>query len=183
MGLFEFQGGYDDLIYVGVLTSGRIEAVTYDNVNFFRTAETTVSVTAGTWASAAAVFTSSSSRSVFLNGANKVTSTTASAVNFSQLSRFYVGAYGLDNPLYHIFDGQIMNPTVWSVALTDEEILSLHEGIVPTRVRPASLVAHWTVDGRTNPEIDIINRYELTLNNFSSTIDDGPRIFRQTIGA
>lgn len=182
MGFFEDQGGYNDLFKFAVLTSGAIEMVSFDATNGYVGPTTTATASTGTWSSALAVFAASNSKSLYLNGGNKVTNTSASAVTFTDLNRFVIGGFGMGTP-YEIFDGQIMHSAIWTAALDDQEALSLHNGILPTRVRPASLLAYWSIDGRTSPEIDIINRYELTLNNFSSTINDGPRIFRQTIGA
>lgn len=182
MGFFEDQGGYNDLIKFAILTNGAIELVTADATNGYRVCTTTASPSTGVWNSTLGVWSSATSRAVYLNGGNKGTSTATSAVTFTDLNRFVIGGFGMGTP-YEIFDGQIMHSAIWTAALDDQEALSLHNGILPTRIRPASLLAYWTIDGRTSPEIDIINRYELTLNNFSSIIDDGPRIFRQTIGA
>lgn len=179
MGLFEDQGGYNDLLKLAVLTSGAIEMVSFDATNGYVGPATAATASTGTWSSALAVFAASNSKSLYLNGGNKVTNTGASAVTFTDLNRFVIGGFGMGTP-YEIFDGQIMHSAVWTAALDDQEALSLHNGIHPTRVRPASLRAYWSIDGRTSPEIDIITRYDLTVTNFSSVVADNPRVTQQT---
>jgi hypothetical protein len=182
MGFFEDQGGYNDLFKFAVVTSGAIEMVSYDATNGYVGPTTSATASTGVWNSALAVFAASNDKRLYLNGANKVTNTGASAVTFTDLNRFVIGAFGMGTP-YEYFDGQIMHSAIWTAALDDQEALSLHNGIHPIRVRPASLLAYWSIDGRTSPEIDIIRGNGLTVTNFSSVIEDGPRIFQQTIGA
>jgi hypothetical protein len=182
MGFYEDQGGYNDLFKIAVLTSGVVELVTYDATNGYVIATTTTTASTGVWNSALGVFAATNNRAVYLNGGSKGTSTQATVVNFTDLNRFVIGAFGMGTP-YEYFDGQIMHSAIWTAALDDQEALSLHNGIHPIRVRPASLLAYWSIDGRTSPEIDIIRGNGLTVTNFSSVIEDGPRIFQQTIGA
>lgn len=61
-------------------------------------------------------------------------------------------------------DGYLANAAIWDVALTTAEAYSLSRGFSPLQIRPANLVAYWPLIGRTNPEIDIVGGYNLTLS-------------------
>lgn len=92
-----------------------------------------------TWHHACAVFTSSTDRSVFINGGSKGTSTTSRTP--VSLSKFVVGAYvslSASSPL----SGSIAEIGIWNVALTDSEVVSLARGISPAKIRPQSLVRY-----------------------------------------
>lgn len=124
------------------------------------------------WAHACAVFTSSTSRTIYLDGGNSG-SNTASApfpggMNTTSIGRqktLAVGSY---------MSGKIAEAAIWDVALTAGEALELARGKIPYLVRPASLVSYWKLLGRTSPEIDIIGRYELAVTG--ATASDHPRV-------
>lgn len=150
MGLFEDNSsGSSNQLKVGTATDATIQSATYDPTNGFRYTSTTTTVTTGAWQNCLAVFTSATSRAVYLNGGGKATTTTTAAVDFSLLNRFTVGAAKTNNVTDYA-DGQIMFPTVWTAALNDEDALALNSGIIPVRVRPASVVGHWSVGGYYN---------------------------------
>ena len=83
-----------------------------------------------------AVFTSSASRSLFVN-ATKYTNTTS--LTISAPTRFIIGAAWLNtvNSLFH--NGSIAEAAVWNNALSDDDVASLAAGYTPDQVRPQSL--------------------------------------------
>ncbi len=73
--------------------------------------------------------------------------------------------------------GNIAHAAIWNVALTDAEVLELANGIIPTRIRPQSLISYWACNARDSGELDLISRNDMT--NFSSTSNGNePRISR-----
>ena len=169
-------GAADDTLKMAVLTDGRVEVLAYDPVNGFRVAQSVATVSTGAWQSAGAVWTSTTSRSVYVNGANKITNTDTSAVTFTDLDRTGVGV-NIVGGFTELFDGRLAHCAVWNVALADAEMEILHSGLSPLRVRPASLVAYWSLSGKDDPEIDIIGRYDLTVTSAAASNDE-PRVFR-----
>jgi hypothetical protein len=174
--LGQAAGAADDSLKLAVLTDARVEVMAYDPVNGFRVAQSVATVSTGAWQSAGAVWASATSRSVYVNGANKVTNTQTSAVTFTDLDRTGVGV-NIVGGFTELFDGRLAHPTVWKAELTDDEFAALHAGIHPTRIRPASLVSYWSLSGKDSPEIDIVGRYDLTVTNAAASIEE-PRVYR-----
>lgn len=114
--------------------NGTAYANQYDGTNFGLALSSGV-VTAGRWNHLCAVFTSNSSRAMFINGANKGTDTTA--VTTSSLTQFCIG---IEPNTGGYYNGNIAGVAVWNVALTDAEVAMLASGISPLRIRPWSIV-------------------------------------------
>jgi len=79
------------------------------------------------------------------------------------------------------WDGLLAEAAFWNVALTESEALALSKGISPDQIRPASLVAYFTLNGRDSPERNLapgsVNNGTLT----GTAYDDHPRIFRRGV--
>lgn len=87
--------------------------------------------------SAAGVFTSTTSRAAYIAGGNKGTNSTSSsegALSILAIGATYIASWGT------YLQGEIAEAAVWSVELTDDEIVSLARGFKPSRIRPQSLV-------------------------------------------
>jgi hypothetical protein len=127
-----------------------------------------------TWFHACNVETSATSHAVFLNGAGKGTSATSvtfpTGMNRTSINAWNAGAnVGIA--------GNIAHATIWNVALADAEVLELAAGLIPTRIRPQSIIAYWACDGRDAGELDPYGRNDMT--NYSSTVNANvPRISR-----
>lgn len=100
--------------------------------------------------------TSSTSRSVWLNGGSKGTDTT-SLGNIASTNRAVLGLIRFVGITFNVFGGQMRNVTVWSgYSLTDQDAADLAAGKPGYRVgpqdawgRPLSVLAHWNCDGLT----------------------------------
>lgn len=95
--------------------------------------------TANTWNHVVGRFASTSSRIVYLNG-TKATESTITRATGGTLSNLLIargsgGTYFPSAP----FNGRLAELAVWSVALDDDEIISLYDGVKPTSIRPQSL--------------------------------------------
>jgi len=85
-----------------------------------------------TWHNVCGVYTSSTSRTIYLDGRQGLTNTTDRTP--TSLIRIIIGAYGVDN-----FDGNISDVAIWSAALNTDEINSLAKGFSAKKIRPQSL--------------------------------------------
>lgn len=127
-----------------------------------------------TWYHCAAVFTSSTSRVGYLDGVVGTANTTS--ITPGSLDDTTIGASTFTGGSIGTYmDGQIAEAGIWSVALTADEITSLAKGMSPSMIRPASLIAYWPLTSRSNPEIELHNNYDMTVNG--ATAADHPRVY------
>lgn len=135
-------------------------------------AVTTTGYSANTWHHACGVFASSTSRSAYIDGGSKGTTTNSHTP--IGIDRTYIGVVegaGLTNYM----SGRIAEAAIWNVALTDAEVLMLSKNRCPLFVRPANLVSYWPLLGANSPEIDPVGKYDMTLTN-GPTKAEHPRI-------
>ena len=133
--------------------SGAFRLVIPANVSFIRanaftgttarTADTAAgSVVANTWMHAAAVFTSNSSRTIYLSNATPVTNTlTVAVTNGDYLS--LASTWATASPAAGFFNGDIAEVGVWRAALTAAEIDSLSKGVSCRKIRPDSIFCYF----------------------------------------
>lgn len=123
-----------------------------------QTAQIPITLAIDTWYSAAVVATSPNTRSVFLNGTNKVSSDPASSPTPQGLTHTSIATVFASSASQDQLNGQIPATLFWTRSLTDDEVLDLHYdtlamlrlqddavGLVPSVVSGrimSSLVAH-----------------------------------------
>jgi hypothetical protein len=135
----------------------------------------TTSYSANTWNHGAAVLASTNSRSVYLNGGGSATSTVNVSSTVSAFNTTNIGTAYYNSSRQFQFGGRIAEVGIWGAALTAAEIASLAKGVSPLSIRPESLIAYWPLIGRTDPEIDLRGRYEMTVNGAVQA--DHPRVY------
>jgi len=123
-------------------------------------AATTTGFSAGSWFHACAVFTSTTSRTAYINGGSAATNTNSSSP--ATPDRLSIGRAGDSTPSSE-YNGKIAEVAIWNVALTAAEVLMLSKGYCPLCVRQESLVYYNPLFGRYSPEIDLINSLEITV--------------------
>lgn len=134
-------------------------------------AQTSAAYSANTWTHAAGVFTSTTSRTAYINGGNSGNNTTNVTPN--SLSRTAIGASNTQAGVLFYANARIAEVGIWNVALTADEILSLADGMKCNRVRPQSLVFY-------APLVRDIYDYDAAVsitNNNSATVDVHPRVY------
>lgn len=77
------------------------------------------------------------------------------------------GGLGTENP----FDGDISHSGIWPFALSENEIISVSNGINPLNVRIG--VSYWPLNGQ-DPEADIIGSHNMMVNG--TTVTEEPPI-------
>jgi len=108
------------------------------------------------WTHIAVVFASATSRVIFVNGVSEGTNTTSVAPTLTAASvgiRCDGGFPNSGSP--SIFEGDLAFAVVYNVALTAGEIGQLSgfgspgRAVHPTKIRPQSILAEWSLDGAT----------------------------------
>jgi hypothetical protein len=127
------------------------------------TANTTTAIVRNTWQHAAAVCTSTTSRSIYLNGGGKATNTTS--VTPAGINNIMTGGRWSGGTRAFFFNGRIAEVAIWNAALTDDEVLSLSKGFAPYLIRPMNLrfynrclrISQDLSQGRTLTQVNITN--------------------------
>lgn len=141
-----------------------------------RTAGTTVMLdttavwTENQWHHVGFVEASATDHRVFLDGANKVTSTTSIAP--AGADRTSIGRVADSSPEM-FFDGDIGHVAMWNVALTDAELATLANGTSPLRVRRDALIHYWPINGQS-PEADVVGGLTLPINGTPDKSEEPP---------
>jgi hypothetical protein len=133
---------------------------------------TSTGYTVNKWHHAAAVYSSSSSRSVFIDGGSKGTGNNTAYVPQS-IDEILIAARRANGTIGTPFFGLIAEVGIWNVALTDDEVLSLSKGFAPYLVRPRNLRFYNRLI--RNGGVDIVGNRTLILSNVST--GDHPRIY------
>ncbi len=127
-------------------------------------AQSTANMSYDTWHHVVGIFTSSSSRTVYLDGGNSNTESTAKAA-VTPLDRISIGC-SADSTPYGYIDGRVAECAIWDAALDASEIAALADGISPESIRPGNLefyaplirddIAWWSgMDGSPNGTPDV----------------------------
>lgn len=137
-------------------------------------ASTTAKLELNKWQHIAGVFSSSTSRTIYLNGANAVSDTTSQTL--ATMDKVAVGGrvsttWGL------FFDGLIAEVGYWNVALSASELLSLSVGAAPESVRPASLRHVFPFTGQDSANDWDLCGTQLGLTNTPAASANHPRIY------
>ena len=136
-------------------------------------AQTSSGYSSGVWHHVAGVFTNSTSRDVFIDGASKGSGATSAPFPGS-LTRTSIGRYDINGSPSLAFDGDVAHVAVWDAALPDSQIASLGIGKAsPLRVRRDSLIAYWPVGGQSD-EPDIVGGLNMTVNGTPTQSEEPP---------
>jgi hypothetical protein len=134
-------------------------------------ATTTATYTTGSWNHCCGVFTTNSSRTIYLNGSNEVTNTASRTP--ASLSETIIGARRASGIFEAYFNGKIAEVGIWNAALTAQEVASLAKGMTCEKIRPQNLVFYAPLVR------DLINQKGgLTItNNNGATVIQHPRVY------
>jgi hypothetical protein len=150
------------------------DAVIASTANATTQGNSSITITnANQWYHVAGVFTSSTSRTVYVDGTAGTANTTS--LTPSGLDDTTIGAATYTGGIITYMNGSIAEAGIWNVVLTAAEISSLSKGISPLSIRPGNLLAYWPLIGKSSPEIDSHGRYEMTLTGTSDS--DHPRVY------
>lgn len=163
---------YFCLIAYDVAGGNIIRALTRSVAGGVTFADSSTTITQGTWFHFLAVFAAANDRRVYLNGGGKGTDN--GNVTPAGVDRFAIGVFAQPSIGYYM-SGDIAEVAIWNTALTDDDALVLAEGISPLLVKSQSLVGYWPLIRGLN---DRINGYTLTASG--TAVSPSPRILTPT---
>ena len=123
-----------------------------------------------TWHHGASVFSSTTNRIAYFNGASG-TSNTAS-VSPSGFNTFDIGTR-YSPTLGNYLNGRVAEVGIWNAALTAAEIASLAKGMTPDKIRPQNLVFYAPLVRNLQ---DVKGGLAITNNN-GATVANHPRVY------
>lgn len=121
-------------------TATGLVAATAANNNVFAQAESTTSYSANTWHHVCGVFTSNTSRTIYLDAAGSATNTTSLTPTLIDIVT--IAAARKSGFVDNYLNGSLAEVAIWNAALTEPEVKSLSAGMSPKLVRPQSLVLY-----------------------------------------
>jgi hypothetical protein len=158
------------LMFKGDAAGDYLTAYAYSGLSS-AAAESSASVSPGVTYHGVAVFASSTSRTVYLNG---VGSTNTTSISFpASMDRTGVGVFVRFGTFAASAD--IANAAIWAGELTQADVLKLYAGYHPLAVRNSSLFACWNCKRAASPEPDMQSTYDLTVTGtFGTGAMDAP---------
>ncbi len=126
----------------------------------------------GTWYHGCAVFTSNTSRTVYINGGSSSTNTTNVPNLTNAADRIAIGCLGRSTPVA-FYNGQVADVGIWNEALSASEIASLAKGYTCDKIRPQSLVFYAPL---VRDLVDVRGGRAITNNN-TATVANHPRVY------
>lgn len=129
----------------GAVAGDPVRAYSVNTAASLGVASSSVGYSANTWQHAAGVFAGNSSRTVYLNGGNAGSDSTA--IGAGTPTETFIGVQSVNGTRQNYVSGDIAEVAVWSVALDAAEIASLAKGFKPTLIRPQSLVSYTPLVG------------------------------------
>ena len=117
-------------------SGGKVTASAANN-NVFAEAQSTSLYSANKWHHVCGVFSSNTSRTIYLDGGNNATNTTS--LTPSNLNSLTIAASRRSGIVDGYFNGSLAEVAIWSADLTLAEVKALATGMSPQLVRPQSL--------------------------------------------
>lgn len=132
-----------------------------------------------TWQPVLAVFTSTTSRTIYYSSGAAVTDTSSNSPVFGDIDRITVGVRGNSDTLW--FAGDIAHFAIWSSALSQSNFDSLLAGAIPDTISSGTLVDYWSLATQAASQTGV-NGLVLTAANTSQGSSDpvlgGSSLFR-----
>jgi hypothetical protein len=138
-------------------------------------ASSTTGYSSNTWHHGCAVFASTVSRTIYLDGGSSASNTT-NVTNIITYDSLNIGAVKVASPTAYM-SGRIAEAAIWNAALTAAEAAALAAGYSPLLIRPANLVFY--VPLVRDADEDIVGGLSLTANG-TPTVEPHPPIIYQT---
>ena len=112
-------------------------------------AQTAGAISSGVWHNITGVFTSHSSRTVYVDGGSNVTDPTARTCGATTAAAVMGNLVGGATPaaIYSHF-------ALWNIALSVDDIRTL-QTVPPNNVKPANLVEYWPMRNNQSPELSV----------------------------
>jgi hypothetical protein len=171
IGLYNDGSTYFDLGIRGA-DAGDPVAIVANQSGTVQITSTTTGFSANTWHHACGVFTSSTSRTVYIDGGSSATGTTditPAGIDELSIARFWPSSPSV----FQYLDGRLAEVGIWNAALTAAEVASLAKGMTCDKVRPQSLVAYFPL---VRNLVELKAGLTITNNN-TATVANHPRVY------
>jgi hypothetical protein len=126
------------------------------------------------WQHACGVYTSASSRTIYLDGGNSATSTVTATQTYGTPIVAAAARSAAGGPWGAFLNGRVAELGVWNAALTANEVASLAKGMTCNLVRPQSLVFYAPLIRNLQ---DVRGGLTITNNN-AAIVANHPRVYR-----
>lgn len=103
------------------------------------------------------VFTSTTSRTIYVNGSNSATDVTSCLPTSSSLNTTSIGVQMNEGVNTGFVNANIYFAAIWNSALSASDVTSLSLGISPRKIQPSNLVRYSRMTGHNSPEPDLMN--------------------------
>jgi hypothetical protein len=165
-------GAFFALVEDGTKAGDPICATKFSNTSDLGEAVSTTGFTVGTWHHGCAVFTSTTSRTAYIDGGSANTNTGSRPADAQVVDKTAIGCLGRATNVA-FYNGQIAEVGIWSAALTAAEVASLADGMTCDKVRPQSLVFYAPLVRNLQ---DVRGGLTITNNN-TATVANHPRVY------
>lgn len=139
-----------------------------------RTASSATAINDGAWHHVAAVFASSTSRTLYVDGVSKATSTTAATFT-ATINRLSVGRTSNSAPGSY-FNGSIDEVSLWSTGLAQADIDAVYNSGRPTDVSASTgILSFWRMGDASSDDLssgvvgDVVSTRNLTASGMDAT--------------
>ena len=126
--------GRFQLTVAGAVAGDPLQATAFGDAGGNNSAVTSTGYTAGVWTHGLAIFTSQTSRRIYINGGSSAQATTSITAP-AAVDRVVVGAR-YSTIVGALFPGLIAEAAIWNIAFTGAEASLLAAGVSPMHVRP-----------------------------------------------
>ena len=137
MGVMRDAGSLWYGFYLYATSSGKVQAPLANNNVFAGGVDSTTSYSANTWHHVCGVYSSNTSRTIYLDGGGSATDTTS--LTPTLIDNVTIAAARKSGAVDNYLNGSLAEVAIWSAALTQPEVKSLSAGMSPKLVRPQSL--------------------------------------------
>ena len=134
-------------------------------------ANSTTTWSVNSWNHLVGLYTSSTSRTVYLNGGGAATNTASSSPN--GVDSVLIGVLLNNSALFNYATGYICEVAIWNKALSVSEITALSKNISPSLISPQNLVLYSPLIRNLSD----LSRNRTLTNNNQTTIAPHPRIY------
>lgn len=167
------------IFFQGVLTNDILQYSAVDTTFTAGAANGSSSYSTNGWTHIVGVESSSTLRTLYVDGRPEATNTTAITVN--GLNQVVVGSRK-SSTFGAFFTGTISEVAIWNVALSASEIKQLSDGVDPRKIRPSSplsLVFYAPLWGASTPEVELIRGYTISHTNAPASANGlHPTVYR-----
>jgi len=171
LGVQSTSNGHRSVIFASPNFGDIIQAVLSVGASFVAS-DSSSTYSANTWHHCAGVFSTTASRTAYLDGVAGATTTTSLSPNYGTPT-IGIGARHNGTSWGLFSDANTAECGIWNVALTAEEIASLAKGMTCDKVRPNALVFYAPLVRELQ---DVKGGLTITNNN-TATVADHPRVY------